>query len=238
MDIINKTFAISGMTCMGCKAKVEHQLTAVIGVTGVEVGLETGEAYLTLSNRVGVSDLQEALSPKYKISEKKSTSGIPTKAKSSKLIQLKPLLLILVYISVTSILLHHKTWNWNSIMLDFMGLFYIVFSFFKMLDVKGFSNSFKRYDPLANKIPVYGLVYPFLETTLGLMLLFRFQVDIALIVTICILGLTTIGVLKTLISKTAIRCACLGTTLNLPMTEATLIENVIMIVMAVCLLFV
>ena len=47
-----------------------------------------------------------------------------------------------------------------------------------------------------------------------------------------LLSITTYGVMQTILSKTAIQCACLGTALNLPMTEATLIENGIMIVMS------
>ena len=122
-------------------------------------------------------------------------------------------------------------------MLDFMGLFYIVFSFFKLLDLKGFPQSFRMYDPLAKAIPVYGWIYPFIELTLGLMFLMRFQIDMALIATLIILGITTFGVTKTLLDKKSIQCACLGTALNLPMTKATFIENSIMIVMAVIMLF-
>ena len=121
-------------------------------------------------------------------------------------------------------------------MLDFMGLFYIVFSFFKMLDLKGFPESFSMYDPLAKRVPIYGKVYPFIETALGLMFLTRYEINIALIITLIILGITTIGVTKTLLDKKAIRCACLGTALKLPMTEATFIENTIMIVMAILML--
>ena len=119
-----------------------------------------------------------------------------------------------------------------------MGLFYIVFSFFKFLDLKGFPDSFKMYDPIAKRIAVYGWVYPFIETILGLMFLFRYQIDIALVVTIIILGATTFGVVKTLLDKKAIKCACLGTALNLPMTEATFIENTIMLIMAFAMFFV
>ena len=121
-------------------------------------------------------------------------------------------------------------------MLDFMGLFYIVFSFFKMLDLKGFNTSFSMYDPIAKKTPFYGKIYPFIETALGLMFLMRFKIDIALVATLFILGVTTIGVTKTLLNKKSIRCACLGTALKLPMTEATFIENAIMIIMAVLML--
>ena len=122
-------------------------------------------------------------------------------------------------------------------MLDFMGLFFIVFSFFKLLDLKGFPDSFRMYDPLARALPVYGWVYPFIEVALGLMLLMRIQLNFALVCTIVLLGITTVGVTKTLLDKKSIRCACLGTALKLPMTEATFIENTIMLVMACTMLF-
>ena len=137
---------------------------------------------------------------------------------------------------VASILLHKDDWNIGEMMLDFMGLFYIVFSFFKLLDLKGFPESFRMYDPLAKVFPVYGWLYPFIETALGLMFLLRFKIPIALIATLVILGITTIGVTKTLLDKKSIQCACLGTALKLPMTEATFIENTIMIVMSILML--
>ena len=121
-------------------------------------------------------------------------------------------------------------------MLDFMGLFYIVFSFFKLLDLKGFPESFKMYDPLAKAIPAYGFLYPFIEVGLGLLFLFREQIPLALIVTLIILGITTFGVTKTLLNKESIQCACLGTALKLPMTKATFIENSVMIIMAIVML--
>ena len=97
--------------------------------------------------------------------------------------------------------MNYNNWNPNEAMLDFMGLFYIVFSFFKMLDLKGFPESFKMYDPLAKRLPIYGKVYPFIETGLGLMLLMRFEVKIALIITLFVLGVTTVGVTKTLLDR-------------------------------------
>ena len=157
-------------------------------------------------------------------------------ASKSKLQQLQPLLLILGYITVATVLLNFKRPNWDGAMMDFMGLFYIVFSFFKILDLKGFPDSFRMYDPLAKAVPAYGWVYPFIETALGLLFLMRLYIPIALVVTLIILGITTIGVTKTLLDKKSIQCACLGTALKLPMTEATFIENAIMIVMAILLI--
>mgnify|MGYP001368669637 FL=1 len=56
------------------------------------------------------------------------------------------------------------------------------------------------------------------------------------LITLFILGITTIGVTKSLFNKNQIECACLGTSMKLPMTEATLIENLIMILMSLNIL--
>lgn len=234
-------YHISGMTCEGCAATVKNELESVSGVTNVEVHLKDNAATVTMNQHIETDILQNALSKKYQLSEKSSnnvfSSATSTEPEKSKLQQLTPLFLILAYITAASILLNYKEWNLGEAMFDFMGLFYIVFSFFKMLDLKGFPESFKMYDPLAKIIPAYGLVYPFIETALGIMFLMRIELDIALITTIIVLGITTIGVTKTLLDKKSIQCACLGTALKLPMTQATFIENAIMLVMAFWMLF-
>ena len=68
------------------------------------------------------------------------------------------------------------------------------------------------------------------------MFLTRIEVEVALILTIIVLGITSVGVTQVLLNKKSIKCACLGTTLKLPMTEATIIENALMIIMAFTLL--
>lgn len=237
------TYNITGMTCGGCKASVEKYLGNVDNVTNVSVNLEKAEAEVTMSSHVATEALKKALPEKYTLSEKDNknvfqmtSQSLDATEQKSKLQQLQPLLLILFYIVTVSILLHYKNWDGNAVMLDFMGLFFIVFSFFKMLDLKNFPESFRMYDPLAKRVSIYGWIYPFIETALGLMFLMRFEIEIALIATLIILSITTVGVTKTLLGKKSIRCACLGTALKLPMTEATFIENAIMIVMAIVML--
>ena len=231
---------ISGMTCEGCKSSVEGKLGSLYGVDNVQVDLATGEAVIYSKNPISLSLIKETLFPKYSLINEEvvnlDTNGDLT-LKESKIKQLKPLFIILGYIFIASILLNYKNWNLTNAMLDFMGLFYIVFSFFKILDIKGFSMSFKMYDPLAKKAPIYASIYPFIEVLLGVMFLTRYEVNIALAITVIVLGVTTIGVTQTLLNKRAIKCACLGTTLNLPMTEATFIENALMIIMALILLY-
>ncbi|MEM7483575.1 MAG: MauE/DoxX family redox-associated membrane protein [Bacteroidota bacterium] len=227
------TYSVTGMTCQGCVASVSKKLLSVKGIEQVEVNLENAEARITSENHLQNGALQDALGSKYSISEMPTeVSGIPIQEAQSKWVQLRPLFLIFTYLFAASFLLNFKNWDTTSAMLDFMGLFYIVFSFFKFLDLKGFPESFRMYDPLAKAVPVYGWIYPFLELGLGLLFLMRIEVEIALVATILVLGITTFGVIKTLVDKKSIRCACLGTALKLPMTEATFIENAIMLVMA------
>ncbi|MFC7356660.1 heavy-metal-associated domain-containing protein [Jejudonia soesokkakensis] len=233
------TYNVTGMTCTNCIASVESALNAVDAVQNAIVDLDKGEVTITMTSHISAETLKKALPEKYTLSEKKEQNVFKSSKASegkSKIKQLFPLFLIFAYLVAATILLHNEDRNVAEAMLDFMGLFYFVFSFFKFLDLKGFAASFQMYDPLASQFSLYGIIYPFIELGLGIMLLARFEVEIALALTIIFLGLTTVGVVKTLLSKKKIQCACLGTTLNLPMTEATFIENAIMIGMALLMI--
>lgn len=237
------TYHISGMTCGGCVETVKQALLSLDEISSVEVNLSEESATVEMNLHIDLSTLSAALPDKYSIEAKEqarnifgSTVATSETVEKSKLQQLKPLLLIFAYLIMAVVLLNKDDWKIASIMYDFMGLFFIVFSFFKLLDLKGFPESFRMYDPLAKAIPAYSWIYPFIEIALGIMFLMRFQLEIALIVTLIVLGITTIGVIRSLMDKRVIRCACLGTALNLPMTEATLIENSIMLIMAVLML--
>ncbi|WP_420400902.1 heavy-metal-associated domain-containing protein [Flagellimonas sp.] len=230
---MDQKLGIAGMTCEGCVASVTEKLSKVKGVEAVEVDLTSASAHLSTLHHIDISEFRAVLPDKYKITEGVIHSdSVEVQEEKSKWAQLQPLFLIFAYLFGAAILLHARDWNTNEAMLDFMGLFYIVFSFFKFLDLKGFPESFAMYDPLARAVPFYGWLYPFIELGLGLLFLMRLELQFALIATIVILGITTFGVTKTLLDKKSIRCACLGTALKLPMTEATFIENAIMLIMA------
>ena len=229
---------ISGMTCQACVSSVTEKLISLDEVQDLKIDLAEGDVVLEVSKTLTLEKLTVVLLPKYIPSlETRSGSTVTMEQSPTKLKQLFPLFLIFVYLIAASIFLQKNSFRITDFMIDFMGLFFVVFSFFKLLDYKGFPNAFARYDPLAKRSAFYAKIYPFIETLLGLMLLLRWQLNFAFISTIVILSITTFGVVYTLFDKNKINCACLGTALKLPMTEATLIENVIMLVMAVTMLF-
>ncbi|MDO7575692.1 MAG: cation transporter, partial [Flavobacteriaceae bacterium] len=163
------TYSLKGMTCGGCKASVEKHLSQIDGVSAIEVSLENEEVSLSLNKNIAIEVLQNILPQKFSITEiplqrtsNQKVDLFTVVEEQSKLKQLQPLLIILFYILGATLLLHYKNWDISAMMLDFMGLFFIVFSFFKMLDLKNFPSSFRMYDPLAKKIPFYAWMYPFI----------------------------------------------------------------------------
>ena len=224
-------YKISGMTCSSCVATVTKAIESIRNVKNVTVSLNPGLAVVESNEDVSVDVIQSVLPDKFSAKPFVDYEEMKTDGKESYLAKLFPLILILSYISLTSIIINFGR-SLDDLMMDFMGIFFIVFSFFKFLDYKSFPNSFAMYDPLAKALPLYGWIYPFIETILGLMFLFRFQLFTSIVITILSLSITTYGVVNVLKNKQTIQCACLGTAIKLPMTIATLIENGIMIIMA------
>ena len=227
---------IQGMTCQNCLVEVMEKMNSIQGVSNVEVSLETGKTILRSTKKIHIDKLSKILGEKYTILKDKIEFKQYQPNSESKLKALFPLFLIFGYLIFATLFLTHLTdASLKGAMLYFMGLFFITFSFFKFLDYKGFPVLFSRYDPLAKKSLFYAKIYPFLETVLGISFLFSWQLPLMLGLTLILLSITTYGVVQSILNKSEIDCACLGTALRLPMTEATLIENGIMIMMS-CIL--
>ena len=226
------------MHCDACVTKVEQAISALDGVLSVAVDLASKRATITgeVQSDALIEAIKEAGYESFITEDKQKKTETHTNDLPSQTRQLFPLFLIFFYITVFSIMMNGSSFHLSDFMYDFMGLFYIVFSFFKFLDYKNFPSSFSMYDPIAKIFPLYGWIYPVIETILGLFFLLRYQLLISLVATILILGITTIGVTRSLMDKANIQCACLGTALKLPMTKATFIENFVMILMAIWML--
>lgn len=151
----------------------------------------------------------------------------------------KPLLLVIGYLVgiVGLVELTAGSFDWMRAMANFMGGFFLAFSFFKLLDLRGFVDSFQTYDVVARPLRAYGYLYPFIELGLGVAYLVGFAPVATNVVTLVVMLVGIVGVSQALLQKRQIQCACLGTVFNLPMSKVTFIEDGVMAIMAVAMLW-
>jgi hypothetical protein len=160
----------------------------------------------------------------------------------------RPLLLILIYVLAASVLVQlgmhagHGMGVVSSISLHetmryFMAGFFLCFSFFKLLNLRAFANAYAGYDLLAARWQGWGLIYPFVELALGFAYLANFAPKLTNWITLLVMGFSAIGVIRAVMSKTKIQCACLGTVFQLPMSTVTIVEDVGMVLMAAAMLW-
>ncbi|WP_395655593.1 heavy-metal-associated domain-containing protein [Flavobacterium sp.] len=225
-------YQITGMTCSSCEAKVKGALMIVENVTNVEVSKETNSATITMEKHIALSDFQKALDSKYQISAL-NHNEIEEQAKSW-FVTYKPILFIFFYIILVTILIQYKNQSLNLMeaMQHFMAGFFLIFSFFKFLNLKGFAESYVMYDVIAKQIPIWAYLYAVIELLLGLAFLIGFNPLVTNSITFIIMSLSIIGVLQSVLNKKKIQCACLGAIFNLPMSTVTIIEDALMIVMS------
>ena len=251
----NTTYALTGLHCGACVNKIKQALAPL--ATGVEVSLQPMQVVLT-GAIAGFKTLKTAVegAGKYVLVPDKVSNTAPdqlTPARAAPeivanqtppanwLTTYSPLLLIVAYILGGSMLVQMGMGGVASIsgtetMRYFMAGFFLVFSFFKLLDINAFADAYAGYDLLAKRWHGWGKIYPFVELALGAAYLAHFNPLLTHWVTIVVMGFSAIGVIRAVASKTQIQCACLGTVFKLPMSTVTIVEDVGMVLMAVAML--
>jgi copper chaperone CopZ len=226
------TYHIEGMTCSSCESKVKAALLGLEQVTKVETSVSNQTIHVSMVTHVPIEKLQVTLPEKYKISAKNHNETL--EKTRSWFETYKPVLLIFMYILVITVLIQLPQNNFDLMiwMQHFMAGFFLVFSFFKLLNLKGFAESYKMYDVIAKVLPVWGYMYAFIELGLGLAYLVNFRPELVNISTFLVMSVSLVGVLQSLLSKKQIRCACLGAVFNLPMSTITIVEDSLMIIMS------
>lgn len=222
-----QNFSVSGMRCQSCVAKVKGRLLEMPGLLDAEVTLNPPVLKVTTKVVFSSESINEWLSSlgKYQVQALSPTS-LPDKSTQT----YRPLLILLAYLLILTVILGWP--HWQGMMRFFMGGFFIAFSFFKMLDLRGFAAAYRSYDLIAKALPSYGFVYPFIELALGLSYTAGVWPLETNVITGLVMAVSLAGVVKAVLSRQAIRCACLGTVFNLPMSTVTIIEDGVMLGMA------
>lgn len=247
------TYIVEGMTCGGCRNRVAVTLSAL--APGAEVTLDPPRAVFPAPVDREAMNTALASIGKYSLVEVAPISMPPASALAQgalpdaaalplpTLATYYPLALIAAYLVVisfagTGTAAHAHQGAAQVWMMNFMAGFFLLFSSFKLLDLRGFADAYAGYDLVAERWYGWGYVYPFVELALGLAYLFRLWPDLTNWVTLIVMGVSILGVIRALMRRQKIRCACLGTVLNLPMSTVTLIEDGLMIAMAASMLMV
>jgi cation transport ATPase len=231
----SQTFPLTGLTCASCVEKVTTRLLLHPDITAATVTLSPPQAQITTRAPFSDDSMNDWLQPLGKYRVQSSAPAALASALPEKSVQTyRPLLLLLAYLLlvIAAVSISHRTLDLPLAMRLFMGGFFVTFSFFKLLDLRGFADAYRSYDLVAKALPSYGYVYPFIELSLGLAYLMNLSPLWVNGITALVMAVSLAGVLRAVISGRAIRCACLGTVFQLPMSTVTIIEDGLMLAMA------
>lgn len=120
---------------------------------------------------------------------------------------------------------------------SFMGVFFVVFAGFKIMQLKEFAYGFQSYDLVAKKSLLYSYSYPFIQLLFGLMYLFGLATIAVDGVVLFVSLLSGLGVLNSLHKKQKVHCVCLGNVIKLPLSTISFVEDFGMAAMAIAMIF-
>lgn len=233
------TYQLTGMTCSSCENKVKSNLLVLPEITAVEVSKDNHSATISMDKHIGLDTLQQALGgidSKYQISPVSHNEMVEEARSWAE--TYKPILLIFGYVTAISLAVSWQddAINFMLFMRIFMAGFFLTFSFFKMLNLKAFAESYAMYDIVAKKFSAWGYIYAFIELGLGLSFALNLSPVAVNWVTLIVMTVSILGVLESVLNKKKIQCACLGAVFNLPMSTVTIVEDAIMITMSTAML--
>jgi copper chaperone CopZ len=237
------TYQVTGMTCSGCQNKVKALLSNIENIENVDISLAEGTAEITMSKHITTAALKEALKdyPKYQLSEMsvQQTAQMEIEPEHrSWLDTYKPILLIFGYILIIALISGTSNGNFETMtaMRIFMSGFFLTFSFFKLLNLEGFADSYSMYDIVAKRFHPWAYIYVFIELGLGIAYAINIQPFLTNLIALVVMSISLIGVLQSVLNKKKIKCACLGAVFNLPMSTVTIVEDGLMIIMSIVML--
>ena len=107
----------------------------------------------------------------------------------------------------------------------------------KLRDLDSFTNTFLGYDLLARRHVRYAYIYPFAELLAGALMIAGALMWFAAPLALFIGAIGAVSVYRAVyVEKRDLKCACVGGNSNVPLGFVSLLENVMMVVMAVWML--
>lgn len=231
-------FEVVGMSCESCVQKISDVLSNEKNISDVAVSLRSPHIRFRSPNEFDSKAVSQVLAPleKYEVLPVEAAISPGTGLLKTLTLYWPLILLFLLSAGVPALHVVKNSLGFDKWMYEFMGIVLIALSYFKLLDLSKFADGFSTYDPIASRFHGYGYIYPFLELLSGIAFLMAFSIQVTSVLVILFLSITTYGVVLALAEKRKFQCACLGTVFKLPLTKITIIENTLMIAMAVMVL--
>jgi len=232
-----QAYQISGMHCMSCVARVA-QIAAAAGFADSTVGLESPQ--LRTYGPGNVAELVAGLAAAGYAVEPIAATLQPSAAKAELPAEASyvPLAVVVGLAGVGGILLAVlpvPPAKWGAVdgaMSHGMALFFLFAGLLKAIDLPAFVAGFRRYDPIAQRIPGYATAYPVLEWGAAAGYVW-FAHHAAFNAAVAVwMGFNAAVAYRTWKRPGNVACACLGGALRVPVGPVTTVEYGAMAVMA------
>ncbi|AXC48639.1 glutaredoxin [Paracoccus suum] len=116
----------------------------------------------------------------------------------------------------------------------FIGFSMAVLALLKLQNVETFATMFLNYDLLAERWVPYGYIYPFAEGLAGVLMIAGALTWLSVPIALFIGTVGAVSVFKAVyVENRELKCACVGGGSNVPLGFISLVENLMMIAMAV-----
>ena len=119
-----------------------------------------------------------------------------------------------------------------------MGISICLLAMLKLVDIEAFGKSYKKYDLISSQFDNWIYIYPFCELLIGISFLNSSPPPLIIIIAL-VLGISgMISVFKAVyLDKLKLNCACIGGYAETPLGVISFIENLLMVIMSVLILF-
>jgi glutaredoxin len=124
----------------------------------------------------------------------------------------------------------------------FMGIALCLLAMLKLMDVRAFAASFRKYDLLSQRWRSWAGLYPGVELLVGLGILLRPELPNAArligatALLLGLMGMVAVGK-AVFVDKLALNCACVGGNARVPLGVVSFSENLLMTLMGAAMVF-
>lgn len=118
----------------------------------------------------------------------------------------------------------------------FLGGFLVTFGILKFLGMDDFVQTFRRYDLIAMRVPLYAVIYPYIEMALGIGFLTGYMLVVVSVIALVLGVVTALSATIAIVGGQKYACACMGYLFDIPLTRFTVLQGLLLFVFSMYIL--